>query len=136
MDRITSGQRSALMSRIRSKDTEPELRLRRALWAVGLRYRKYDRSLPGRPDIVFRGTRVAVFMDGCFWHGCPECYRAPKSNGKFWREKVDGNRARDKRQTRELRAAGWIVLRFWEHRVNRSLDECVVEVESAVRKND
>lgn len=132
MDTVDAAKRSEIMSRIRSKDTKPELRLRRALWAAGLRYRKNVVGLPGKPDVVFRKARVCVFMDGCFWHGCPECYRPPKSNGAFWRAKVEGNRARDVRQTEALGKAGWTVLRFWEHEVSRSLDVCVKEVESAV----
>jgi DNA mismatch endonuclease Vsr len=86
-------------------------------------------------DMVFRGARVAVFMDGCFWHGCPECYRPPKSNGAFWRVKVEGNRERDKRQTRELEDMGWTVLRFWEHEVNGSLGSCIDRVKSAVGRD-
>ena len=72
-----------------------------------------------RPDFVFRNERVVVFVDGCFWHGCPRCYQAPKKNKKFWREKVMGNQRRDRRVTRELRAAGWKVCRVWECRLRR-----------------
>jgi DNA mismatch endonuclease (patch repair protein) len=71
--------------------------------------------LPGRPDFVFRRQHVCVFVDGCFWHGCPRCYRRPSSNRKYWDEKVKRNRARDRRVNQELRRRGWRVLRFWEH---------------------
>ena len=71
--------------------------------------------LPGKPDFVFRSERVAIFVDGCFWHGCPQCYRLPEDNRPYWKAKVDGNRQRDQRANRRLRANGWTVLRFWEH---------------------
>ncbi len=72
-------------------------------------------NLPGKPDLVFPSHQVAVFIDGCFWHGCPRCYRLPEDNRAYWKAKVLGNRRRDKRSNRQLRASGWEVLRFWEH---------------------
>ena len=72
-------------------------------------------NLPGKPDFAFRSRRLAVFVDGCFWHGCPRCYRMPKDNRPYWRKKVMSNRVRDRRNARRLRAKGWTVLRFWEH---------------------
>ena len=128
MDTLTKERRSWLMARIRSRDTGPELRLRKALWASGLRYRKNHPGLPGRPDVVFTKQRICVFVDGCFWHGCPECYRPPKSNGEFWRRKVEGNRKRDAHQNRELASARWTVLRLWEHEVNRDLPVCMARI--------
>lgn len=121
------------MSRIRGRDTGPERRLRRAVWRSGIRYRLRS-TLPGRPDLVFRGARVAVFVDGCFWHGCPLHSTIPKTNRSFWLKKIQGNIERDRRVTSQLRAAGWTVLRFWEHEVNESLEECLTIIESAVRK--
>lgn len=76
-------------------------------------------ELPGRPDFVFRGVKVALFVDGCFWHGCPRCYAPPRTNAKFWRSKVEGNRERDRRVNRALRADGWRVIRVWEHSLKR-----------------
>jgi DNA mismatch endonuclease (patch repair protein) len=102
----------------RGRDTRPELRLRSQVHALGLRYRVDAQPLPGlrrRADMVFRGARVAVFLDGCFWHGCPEHYTAPAANRAFWAEKVAANVARDRETDRVLAAAGWTVLRFWEH---------------------
>lgn len=105
------------MARIRSADTTPELRLRAILWAAGLRYRLRPR-LPGTPDIAFLGPRVAVFVDGCFWHGCPEHYRAPATNPGYWAEKLRRNRNRDVDVDEKLSRLGWRVLRIWEHDVS------------------
>lgn len=106
------------MSRVRTSDTDPELRLRRVLHSRGLRYRIHRRPLTTlrcRPDIVFGPARVAVFVDGCFWHGCPTHVSWPKANGGWWREKIQRTRDRDAATTSELVANGWFVLRFWEH---------------------
>ncbi|MGW5336416.1 very short patch repair endonuclease [Streptomyces bauhiniae] len=109
---------SARMSRQGSRDTAPEVAVRRLLHAAGMRYR-VNVPVPGMPrrtiDIVFGRAKVAVFMDGCFWHGCPEHATRPKANAEWWRAKLDKNMARDLETTRHLRSAGWTVLRFWEH---------------------
>lgn len=126
-------KRSALMSRIRGKDTKAEVVLRKALWATGLRYRLHARSPSGRPDIVFPGARVAVFVDGCFWHGCPQHYVRPRSRDEFWSEKLRQNVERDGRQTSELEGVGWSVVRVWEHEVFTDLTGVVGRVEGAVR---
>jgi DNA mismatch endonuclease (patch repair protein) len=106
------------MSRQRSKDTGAELAVRRLLHAAGLRYR-VEYPVPGmarrRIDVAFTRTRVAVLIDGCFWHGCPEHATRPKANAEWWREKLDRNMARDRETTEHLVAQGWTVLRFWEH---------------------
>lgn len=124
------------MSRIRGKDTGPEQRLRRALWRAGHRYRLQYETPAGRPDIVFPGRRVAVFIDGCFWHGCPNHYVRPRSREDFWSEKLRGNVERDRRQTLALEAAGWRVVRLWEHCVFVDLGEAVRRVEAALRHQD
>ncbi|GAA2788773.1 very short patch repair endonuclease [Kitasatospora paracochleata] len=106
------------MSRQASRDTAQELAVRRLLFGWGLRYR-VNAPVPGMPrrtvDILFRGPRVAVFLDGCFWHGCPEHATSPKANSDWWRTKLDRNVARDLETTEHLTAEGWTVLRFWEH---------------------
>ena len=101
----------------RGKDTGPELAVRRILHAKGLRYRVDFAPLGGRrrADIVFTRHRIAVFIDGCFCHGCPDHYTAPVRNGEFWADKVRFNMARDRETAEALSAAGWLVLRFWEH---------------------
>lgn len=102
----------------RGRDTAPEIAVRRLLHAAGLRYRVNHRPLPAlrrTADIVFTRRKVAVFIDGCFWHSCPEHATVPKANAEFWREKLQRNRERDRETDQCLRAAGWAVLRFWEH---------------------
>jgi DNA mismatch endonuclease (patch repair protein) len=121
------------MGRIQGSDTTPETVLRQELWARGLRYRLHERGLPGRPDLVFRGPRVTVFIDGCFWHGCPEHYVRPRSRREFWSRKLRENVERDQRQTLELESRGWTVLRYWEHEVFVNLLGISDEVEAAVR---
>lgn len=109
----------ARMQRQKTRDTEPELAIRRLLHARGLRYRVDAPPLPGlrrRADIVFGPTRVAVFVDGCFWHGCPEHgQRATTANSQYWREKVQTNADRDRKTDAALTAAGWLSIRVWEH---------------------
>lgn len=106
------------MSRQNSRDTAPEVAVRRLLHAEGLRYR-VNVPVPGIPrrtiDIAFAKAKIAIFMDGCFWHGCPEHATQPKSNAEWWRAKLDKNMARDVETTEHLLAEGWTVLRFWEH---------------------
>ncbi len=131
-DNLTPSQRSFAMSRVRSKDTTPERVLRSVLHRRGHRFRKHVRSLPGSPDVVFPTKRVAVFIDGDFWHG----YRFPAWEktlpSDFWRDKISGNRRRDRRNFAKLRRMGWTVLRVWEHSVKRDLDDVVARIEQAV----
>ncbi|MDW3681601.1 very short patch repair endonuclease [Cupriavidus sp. CV2] len=108
--------RSENMARIRGKDTKPELAVRRALWASGLRYRLHDKRLPGNPDLVFTGRRAVVFVHGCFWHcheGCSS-FRIPKTRTEWWTAKLARNKARDAKVYAELVAAGWRVIVIWE----------------------
>ncbi|ULP49700.2 MULTISPECIES: very short patch repair endonuclease [Mycolicibacter] len=103
----------------RGRDTKPELAVRRLVHGMGLRYRVDFPPLPSnrrmRADLVFTRARVAVFIDGCFWHGCPEHHTVARTNAEFWATKVSGNRTRDERTNAVLNEAGWTVLRFWEH---------------------
>ncbi|MCV7281672.1 very short patch repair endonuclease [Mycolicibacterium flavescens] len=106
------------MAKQRRRDTDPELRIRQLLHARGIRYRvdaKPEPDLRCKADILWRTLRLAVFVDGCFWHGCPEHATSPKANADWWAEKLDGNIRRDRRTDTELVARGWTVLRFWEH---------------------
>jgi len=114
--RYNESIRSRTMSACRSRDTGPERRLRSYLHRKGFRFRLCVKSLPGTPDIVLPRYRTAVFMDGCFWHGHVPCrsYLPPLSKRDYWRRKVAANRARDRRQSAELREAGWTVIRVWE----------------------
>lgn len=114
-DTLSPEERSRLMARIRSRDTKPEMYVRKAVWRAGFRYRLHSRMLPGRPDLVFSQYKTAVFVHGCFWHqhGCAKTSR-PSSNREFWNRKLDGNVARDARNRDALQALGWMVLTIWE----------------------
>ena len=103
------------MQRMPRADSGPELALRRQLHAFGLRYRLRRPSLPGRPDIMFTRARVACFVDGCFWHACPEHGTMPKNNRDWWTAKLEANRERDERKDHELADLGWLVVHVWEH---------------------
>jgi DNA mismatch endonuclease (patch repair protein) len=91
--------------------------------------------LPGRPDFVFPEQKVAVFVDGCFWHGCPKCYTRPKTNRKFWDKKREDNMARDKRVTRQLRRQGWKVIRIWQHSLQKSPTTCLNRIRRALESD-
>lgn len=124
--------RSKLMARIRPSDTKPEIALRKCLWGQGLRYRVNHSTAVCRVDICFPGPKVAVFVDGCFWHGCPEHYVRPRSRQGFWADKLQANVKRDSRQTIELERSGWTVLRYWEHEVYTDKDRLVHQISAAV----
>lgn len=135
MDDLTPEQRRKNMQAIRSKDTRIELRLRKALWQKGIRYRKNYKELPGKPDIAITKYRVAVFCDSDFFHGYDWENRNQriKSNREYWVPKIEKNMERDKIITQQLQEAGWTVLRFWEWQIKKNLDECVEIVLEAVR---
>ena len=121
----------------RSRDTAPELALRRLVHAAGLRYRVAAKPLPGMrrtADLLFGPTHVAVFVDGCFWHGCPEHFVPPKTNPDYWREKIGRNVQRDRDTDSRLEEADWLVLRFWEHQPAETCAKSVVQAVSARRK--
>ena len=114
----SSSAARATMRANRSRDTGPELALRRELRALGVRYRVDYRGAPGRPDVALARERVAVFVDGCFWHGCPKCAKPlPKTHRAFWRAKIRRNAERAAEVTNALRDRGWNVVRIWEHRL-------------------
>ena len=121
MDIWSKKKRSEVMSKIRSKNTKPELLLRSMLHKSGLRYRIHRKDLPGKPDIVFPSKRLIVFVHGCFWHyhkDCPEG-RIPDTNSRFWKEKLQKNIERDQKHQKELQAAGWNVLVIWECEIEK-----------------
>jgi DNA mismatch endonuclease, patch repair protein len=115
-DHLSEGERSWNMSRIRSKNTTPELAVRKALTEDGLRYRLHVRSLPGNPDVVIRKMNTALFINGCFWHQHPGCRRStsPKTNTEYWRPKLSGNIERQKKAFKELRKENWNIVTIWE----------------------
>ena len=120
------------MSRVRGRDTGPERAVRSLLWAGGLRYRTHDGSVPGRPDISHKGRRLAVFIDGCFWHGCPRHYRRPASRQDFWDAKLQRNLSRRRQVLEELRGERWRVVQVWECRVKRDPARVATRIAAAL----
>jgi len=129
----TTPERSRLMARVRRANTEPEFILRQALFRAGLRYRlKTKVRLPARPDLLFPRVRVAVFVDGCFWHGCPIHGTWPKRNKEFWAKKIIRNRERDLATDRALRALGWYPIRIWQHAISKGTARSVNRIKRAL----
>jgi DNA mismatch endonuclease Vsr len=127
--------RSRIMRAVPGKNTSAERALRKALWAADLRgYRLHNREVPGTPDVVFATPRVAVFVDGCFWHGCPTCYREPKSRKEYWKMKVRRNADRDGRVNAACADKGWRVVRVWEHEILKTPAEASGRVARAIRQ--
>ncbi len=128
------------MSKIRGKNTKPELLFRKALWKKGVRYRVDSKQLPGKPDASIKKYNLAIFIDGEFWHGYnwDEKKNSIKSNRKFWIPKIERNMQRDRQVNRELREMGYTVFRFWEHEIKHNLDQCIkdVLVYIAIGRND
>ena len=131
---------SRMMAAVRNKDGKAEMALRRRLWAIGLRFRKHHKGLVGKPDIVFPGPRIVVFVDGDFWHGnawrlrgLPSLADLFPSRTEWWVAKIERNMARDQEVTEALAGAGWTVLRYWESRVLADIDAVAAEVEEKVR---
>lgn len=126
----TTKQRSELMGKIKSQNTKPELKLKKALWNLGYRYRKNLKKLPGSPDIVYSKHKLAIFVDGEFWHGYnwSEKKTKIKTNREFWIPKIERNIQRDKQNNKLLIDTGWHVIRFWENELKKDFDKCVNKV--------
>ena len=118
-DNLSSETRSKIMSTIRGKNTKPEIKIRKIIWSRNKRYRIHDRTIFGTPDISNKKRRLAVFIDGCFWHGCSRCYKEPQTNTEFWRTKIKNNRERRKKVISKLKVEGWNIMEFWEHEINQ-----------------
>ncbi|WP_288932250.1 very short patch repair endonuclease [uncultured Eubacterium sp.] len=139
MDRLTKEQRHRNMSNIKSKDTSIELKLRKALWKKGYRYRKNYNKLPGKPDIVLTKYRIVIFCDSEFFHGKDweklKLQLEKGKNSEFWINKISKNIERDEKIEKELNFMGWTVLRFWGKDINKNVDECVKVVEEKIFDN-
>lgn len=127
MDVHSKKQRSYNMSQIKSKNTQPEMIIRKLLWNNGLRYRLHKKELPGKPDIVFIKKKKAIFINGCFWHkhNC-DFFKWPKTRTDFWRNKINNNFIRDKRNYKKLKELGWDVLIIWECEINQKDQEQLI----------
>jgi len=132
----TTKSRSAVMARILSRNTKPELAVRRELWRLGVRYRIHDARVPGRPDLVHGPSRIAVFIDGCFWHGCRKHYAAPRNNAAYWRAKVSYNRNRRRNVLRALRQRGWSPMRFWECEIEGGVAKVAAQIAQTIERRN
>jgi DNA mismatch endonuclease (patch repair protein) len=135
-DNLSKSQRSYAMSRIRSRgNLSTELALVAQMRSAGISGWRRNKSLCGNPDFVFPKLHVAVFVDGCYWHGCPKCGLVSKSNTDYWLAKIERNRRRDKENARSLRREGWVVVRIWEHDLRDHPTKCVMKVRRAVMRS-
>ena len=136
MDNLTKEQRHKNMQNIKSKDTKIEVQLRKALWAKGYRYRKNDKKLPGKPDIVLGKYKIVIFCDSEFFHGKDWEVLKPRlekgTNPEFWVKKIENNRRRDDEINKELTFEGWTVIRFWGKDIKNKLDECIKVIEDII----
>ena len=127
-DTFSKSVRHAIMSKIRSKNTFPEVKLRKVLWSKGIRYRlHYGRF---KIDLALLSRKIGIFVDGCFWHGCKEHCRLPNSNKHYWLPKIKKNMARDKTVNRELKKDGWLIMRIWEHDIKNNLEYVIKRIEA------
>ena len=131
-DIFSKEERSRIMSKIKSKDTGIEKALRSALWIRGHRFRVHQ-DIFGKPDIIFLKQKIAIFCDGCFWHGCPVCKKYPASNKEFWMKKFEINQRRDKEVTKKLKKKGWRILRFWGHEIKNDIDKVIIRIEEILK---
>jgi len=131
----TTRQRSDLMSKIKAQDTKPEVKLRKALWNLGFRYRKNVRKLPGCPDVVFSRFKLVIFVDGEFWHGYKwdEKKVKIKSNRDFWLPKIERNMQRDEENNILLQKEGWVVMRFWENQLKKDFEGCINSILTTIQ---
>lgn len=130
MDNLTKAQRKKNMQNIKSKNTKPELLLRKALWSENVRYRLHGKDIFGKPDIYIKSKKIAIFVDSDFWHGklYKEGKSIPKSNKDYWIPKLKKNIKRDEEVNRKLKEDGWLVLRFWESDINSNLRQCIDKI--------
>lgn len=129
-------KRSEIMSKIRSKDTKPELFVRKSLHALGYRYRLHVKYLPGKPDIVLQRYKTVIFVHGCFWHQHPDCNKAtlPKTNQESWKHKLNLNVERDKITSQDLKADGWRIITLWECEIEKDLPRIISQVDVQLKK--
>jgi len=130
VDVLTKKQRSYNMSRVRGKNTKPELALRKLLFKNGMKGYRINYKLRGKPDIVFPKHKTVIFIDGCFWHKCPECFKMPETNKAFWQEKIDSNVKRDTDVNEKLKKDGWRVLRIWGHEIKKDINKCINKIKA------
>jgi DNA mismatch endonuclease (patch repair protein) len=128
MDKLSKEQRSKLMASVKGSNTDLERKLRLSLWSAGIKGYRVNYKIRGTPDIYFPKSKLAIFVDGCFWHRCPKCYTKPKTNVAYWEKKVEENVKRDREVNSYLRQSGYRVIRIWEHEIRNSKDSAVERI--------
>jgi len=135
MDRITPEQRSKNMQAVRSTNTKEEVRLAKALWHLGYRYRKNNKTVFGKPDFTFKQLKVAIFVDSEFFHGKDwETRKKPQTNAEFWIKKIERNIQRDIEVNTYLESKNWKILRFWSNDIKKNLNACILEIQNAINE--
>ena len=129
---------SKIMSRIKGKNTKPEITLRQEMWKIGIKgYRLHWKKASGRPDIAFPSKKVAIFVNGCYWHRCPNCNPSfPKTHQDFWKEKFKQNKERDKNKINDLQEDGWKVIVIWECKIKKNIEECLNKIKDVLIINE
>lgn len=133
MDNIAPEIRKKTMRAIKSSNTFLENRVKKALWNKNLRYRKSEKALFGKPDICFISKKIVIFIDSCFWHGCPEHCRMPHSNIDYWENKILKNKIRDEKVNKYYSENGWVCIRVWEHELKENFDLAISRIEELVK---
>jgi DNA mismatch endonuclease (patch repair protein) len=135
MDHLSKKERSINMSKIKSNDTLPEIRIRKALWKLGYRYRLHYKKLPGKPDIVIVRDKIAIFVHGCFWHRHKNCIEAskPKSNSEYWETKINKNIERDKKNQKNIKKMGWKIIVIWECKITKDIDKNIIMIKKKLK---
>jgi DNA mismatch endonuclease (patch repair protein) len=135
MNSLTPEQRSKLMSAIRGKNTKDEVRLAKALWHIGLRYRKNNKKVFGCPDFTFKKLKIAIFVDSEFFHGKDwDARKKPQTNAEFWIKKIERNMQRDIEVNTYLESQNWKILRFWSNDIKKNMDSCILEIQNAINE--
>lgn len=135
--KATTKERSALMSKIKSNNTRPEILLRKKLWGKGVRFSRKGSNMPEKPDIELKKYKIAIFIDGEFWHGYnwAEKKKNLKSNRKYWVPKIERTISRDRQNNKSLKVKGWRVVRFWGHQINEDTEKCIKKIKALMAKN-
>lgn len=128
-DRVSKETRSEIMKSVKSKRTKIEETLSKELWKHGFRFRRNVKGLLGTPDFALKTKKIVIFVDSCFWHGCMEHCKMPKSNVEFWNEKINRNKKRDLKVTQHYVSGGWTILRIWEHSIKSDLPACIKNID-------
>jgi DNA mismatch endonuclease (patch repair protein) len=135
VDKVSPEVRTRTMRAVKSKDSRMEVAFRSALWRLGLRFYKNSKKLPGKPDIVFPKKKFVIFLDSCFWHGCPQHLRKPVSNVDYWQAKFERNQKRDAQVNDYYREKHWRVIRLWEHELKANFEGKIAEIAQALQEN-